>query len=535
MIPYGKGKDYSMKKALVIGAGPAGLTAAYELLTKSDDIEVTVFEESDCFGGISKTVEYKGNRMDMGGHRFFSKIPEVNDWWDKMLPMQGAPTYDDILLNRSMPIHKGGPDPEKEDRVMLTRHRVSRIYFNEKFFDYPISLKWETIKNMGFATTMKVGFSYLGSLLHKRPEDNLENFYINRFGRKLYSMFFEYYTENLWGRHPSEIDASWGAQRAKGLSIMAVLKDVLGKIFKKKNRKIETSLIEEFKYPKLGPGQLWDVTADEIIKHGGTIIKNAKVTKLHKNGNVITALTYIKDGKEHTMEGDYIISSMPVKDLVAGMNDVPAEPARIAAGLPYRDYMTLGVLVPKINLENKTDIKTVNNLVPDCWVYVQDRNVKLGRFQIYNNWSPYMIKDLEHTVWIGLEYFVNEGDEFWNMPEENFARIGVEEMIKLGLINSADVVLDTHMEKVKKAYPAYFDTYNEIDQLVDYLKTIDNLYCVGRNGQHRYNNIDHSMCTSFETVKNILSGEKDKSNIWNVNTEKEYHEEGKGAEAGEVD
>ena len=514
-----------MKKALIIGAGPAGLTAAYELLTKSDDIEVVVFEESGCFGGISKTVNYKGNRMDMGGHRFFSKIPEVNAWWDNILPMQGHPTYDDILLNRPMPLSKGGPDPEKEDRVMLTRRRVSRIYFDDKFYDYPISLKIETFKNMGFVKTIQVGISYVWSMIFKKPEDNLENFYINRFGRKLYSMFFEYYTENLWGRHPSEIDASWGAQRVKGLSIVAIIKDIFGKIFKQKNRKVETSLIEEFKYPKLGPGQLWEVTADEVEKMGGTIYKNAKVTKVHKNSdNILTGLTYEKDGKEYTMEGDYIISSMPVKDLVAGMNDVPADPARIAKGLPYRDYMTLGVLVPKIKLENKTNLKTVSNIVPDCWVYVQDRKVKLGRFQIYNNWSPYMIKDLENTVWIGLEYFVNEGDEFWNMTEEEFSKIGVEEMIKLGLIDSADEVIDTHMEKVKKAYPAYFDTYDEIDTLVDYLKSIDNLYCVGRNGQHRYNNIDHSMCTSFETVKNILSGTKNKDNIWSVNTEKEYHE-----------
>ncbi len=521
-----------MKRALVIGAGPAGLTAAYELLTKSKDIEVTVFEESSSFGGISKTVEYKGNRMDMGGHRFFSKIPEVNEWWDKMLPMQGAPAYDDILLNRKVPVKEGGPNPEKEDRAMLTRRRVSRIYFNDKFYDYPVSLKMETLKNFGFITTMKVGFSYLASLVHKRPEDSLENFYINRFGRKLYSMFFEYYTENLWGRHPREIDPSWGAQRSKGLSIMAILKDIIEKKLNKKNRKVETSLIEEFKYPKLGPGQLWEVTASHVEELGGKIIKNARVTKIHKNSsNVITSLTYEKEGKEYVMEGDYIISSMPVKDLVGGMNDVPADAARIAAGLPYRDYMTLGVLVPKINLKNKTNMKTVGNIVPDCWVYVQDRNVKLGRFQIYNNWSPYMINDLEHTVWLGLEYFVSEGDKFWQMTEEEFSKVGIAEMIKLGLIDRPDVALDTHMEKVKKAYPAYFDTYDEMDTLVAYLSSIDNLYCVGRNGQHRYNNIDHSMCTSFEAVGNILSGRKDKSNIWSVNTEKEYHEEARENEA----
>lgn len=515
-----------MEKALIIGAGPAGLTAAYELLTKSQNIEVNVFEESDCYGGISRTVEYKGNRMDMGGHRLFSKIPEVNEWWEKMLPMQGKPASDDILLGRRVPLAAGGPDPEKKERVMLTRHRVSRILFDSKFYDYPISLKPETFKNMGLINTWKVGFSYLASLIHKLPEDNLENFYINRFGRKLYSMFFEYYTENLWGRHPREIDASWGAQRVKGLSITAVVKGVLGRFFKKKGRKVETSLIEEFKYPKLGPGQLWDVTAAEIEKLGGTIIKNAKVTKLIQNkDHVITSLVYKKDGKEISVEGDYFISSMPIRDLAAGMNNVPAEPARIAAGLPYRDYMTLGVLVSKLNLKNRTNIKTVGNIVPDCWVYVQDRSVKLGRFQVYNNWSPYMVKDLANTVWIGLEYFVNEGDQIWQMSEKEFARLGVSEMIKLKLIKSPKAVIDTHMEKVKKAYPAYFDTYYEMDKLTEYLKTIGNLYCVGRNGQHRYNNIDHSMVTSFEAVKNILSGNKDQSNIWNVNTEKEYHEE----------
>ena len=216
---------------------------------------------------------------------------------------------------------------------------------------------------------------------------------------------------------------------------------------------------------------------------------------------------------------------MPIKDLVAGMNEVPNEVARIANGLPYRDYMTLGVLVKNFKLKNETSLPTIGNIVPDCWVYVQDRNVKMGRFQIYNNWSPYMVKDLANMVWLGIEYFVNEGDEMWNMPEKDFSTMVIGEMIKLGLIECEGDVLDSHLERVKKAYPAYFDTYAEFDTLKSWLDKIPNLYCVGRNGQHRYNNIDHSMMTSFEAVKNILNGSGDKSNIWNVNTEKEYHEE----------
>ena len=515
-----------MRKAVVIGAGPAGLTAAYELVDKAEDIEVVVLEESEHMGGISKTVNYKGNRMDMGGHRFFSKVDEVNEWWDMMLPMQGSPASDYKTLGITVPLKENGPDPEKVDETMLMRQRVSRIFYNKKFFDYPISLKPETFTNMGLLTTIQVGFSYLASVFHKREEKSLEDFYINRFGKKLYSMFFERYTENLWGRHPSAIAPDWGSQRVKGLSIAAILKDMFSKLLPgKKNRKVETSLIEEFKYPKLGPGELWDVTAAKVISKGGKILKNHKAVRLVKDeNNHIKEVVCTTPEGEVSFEADIVISSMPVKDLVAGMNDVPEDMRTIAEGLPYRDYLTLGVLVPKLLLNNKTKHKTIGNIIPDNWVYVHDRGIHMGRFQIYNNWSPYMVKDLENTVWVGLEYFCYENDEWWNMSEDEFAKFAIEDMVKLGLIDSADSVLDYHEEKVKKAYPAYFDTYERMDELTAYLNTIDNLYCVGRNGQHRYNNLDHSMCTSFETVKNILSGRTDKSNIWSVNTETEYHE-----------
>lgn len=516
------------KKVVIIGAGPAGITAGYELIKQTNgEYEVIILEESSEIGGISRTVRHNGNRMDIGGHRFFSKDDTVMEWWKNLMPIQGKSSFDDKLLKRRKKLKKGGPDPEKEDRVMLVRNRVSRIFYKKKFFDYPISMKWQTIKNMGFFTTFKAGFSYLFSCIHKLEETSLENFYINRFGRVLYSMFFEGYTEKLWGRHPSRISADWGAQRVKGLSITAIIKDVFSKVFNRNTnkKKVETSLIEEFYYPKFGPGQLWETAAADFEKMGGIIRKNAKVTGIHQENSSVSYLEYEENGELKKMEADIVISSMPIKDLVRGMNDVPEEMRLIAEGLPYRDFVTVGVLVERLNLKNETDIKTLNNIVPDCWIYVQDVGVKLGRIQIFNNWSPYLVKDVQEKVWIGLEYFCNEGDKFWNMTDKQCIRFAAKELVKMGVISSSDDILDAHREKVKKAYPAYFDTYDDMDKLIDYLNTVDNLYCVGRNGQHRYNNMDHSMVTSFETVKNIVNNAKDKSNIWNVNTEDEYHEE----------
>ncbi len=512
-----------MKKCIIIGGGPAGLTAGYELLKKSDDYEVIILEQSDVLGGISRTVKYNGNRMDIGGHRFFSKDKGVTDFWASLMPVQGAESFDDKLLGREKPLAKGGPDPEKEDRVMLIRRRISRIYYLNKFFDYPITMKPQTFINMGLVKTVKAGCSYLKSTVSKKEETSLENFYINRFGKVLYSMFFEGYTEKLWGRHPSEISADWGAQRVKGLSILAVIKDMLSKLVPNKDRKVETSLIEEFQYPKFGPGQLWETVGAEFEKMGGKIIYNSKVTDIDISDGRVNS---VRCENGESFEGDIFISSMPVKDLVAGMGEtVPAAPSEIAKGLPYRDFVTVGLLLDKLNLKNETGIKTLNNIVPDCWIYVQDVGVKLGRIQIFNNWSPYLVKDPQNTVWIGLEYFCDEGDGFWNMDEKECVDFAVNELKKMGVISSDARVLDSHREKVQKAYPAYFDTYDRIDELVNYLDEFENLYCVGRNGQHRYNNMDHSMVTSFEAVSNIISGKKTKENIWSVNTEAEYHEE----------
>ncbi len=509
--------------AIIIGAGPAGLTAAYRFLLDTD-IKPVILEESEYIGGISRTAVVGGNRMDIGGHRFFSKNDEVNAMWQELMPLQGKPSIDDLTLGVEKPLSEGGPDPETEDRVMLLRNRISRIFFLRKFFDYPISLKPETFKNMGFANTMRAGFGYLGSCIVKKKEDSLENFYINRFGRPLYEMFFEDYTTKLWGRSPAQISADWGAQRVKGLSLSKAVWNVLSKPFRPKD-KVETSLIEQYYYPKKGPGQLWETLADEIRRRGGEIIMNTRIERIRGENGRVSAVT-AADGREFT--GDYFMSTMPVKDLVAGMGEAaPADVRRIAAGLPYRDFITVGLLVNKLKLQNKTKVRTLTGDVPDCWIYVQERDVKIGRLQLFNNWSPYMVADPKHTMWIGLEYFCNEGDELWSMSDEAFIDFAIGELVKIDVIDRSDVIDSTRI-RVKKAYPAYFDTYSEFDTVKDYLSGIENLWCLGRNGQHRYNNMDHSMLTAMEAVRAIAAGSTDKSAVWGVNTEKEYHETKKG-------
>ena len=522
-----------MKRVVIIGAGPAGITAAYELLRDSDQYEIVVLEASDKVGGISRTVRHGQNRIDIGGHRFFSKDDRVMEWWQEILKYQGAPSKDDKILGRESRLVEGGPDPEQTDDVFLIRHRVSRIYYKGKFFDYPISMKPQTFINMGFLTSMKAGFSYLGSCMHKLPETSLENFYINRFGKKLYSMFFEGYTEKLWGRHPRVISADWGAQRVKGLSIWALVKNVFGKLLPGK-KEVETSLIEEFYYPKHGPGQLWEKALSMAQENGAKVVFGAKVSGLTLTADGRISSVKCEDGTVY--EADEVISSMPVKELVAAMQasdgsadasaSVPAEISRIANGLPYRDFVTVGLLVDRLALKNGTKIKTLGNIVPDCWIYVQDTGVKLGRIQIFNNWSPYMLADPEHSVWIGLEYFCDEGDDFWNMTDEECVKMATAELRKIGVIDENVKILETCRERVQKAYPAYFDTYSEIDQLTGWLNGIQNLCCVGRNGQHRYNNMDHSMVTAF-VAADVIRGKGKKEDLWAVNTEKSYHEEKK--------
>jgi protoporphyrinogen oxidase len=513
------------KTAIIIGAGPAGLTAAYTLL-KETDIHPVVFEESPYIGGISRTAVYKNNRMDIGGHRFFSKSDQVTALWTELMPVQGAPAKDDKLLGRDKPLVPGGPDPETEEAVMLVRDRVSRIFYLRKFFDYPISLKLQTFANMGLGRTIKAGFGYIRAAMCKRKENSLEDFYINRFGKPLYSMFFEDYTEKLWGVHPSKISPDWGAQRVKGLSLMKAVLSVLTKPFRKNAKKQETSLIEQYAYPRKGPGQYWELMAQKVAEMGGEVHMNARVVGVDTEGGAVKAVRVQReDGGVAEYAGDVFFSSMPVKDLIEAMGEgVPQGVREVAQGLPYRDFITVGLLVSKLKIKNQTKLKTVGNIVPDCWIYVQERDVKLGRLQIFNNWSPYMVEDLEHTVWIGLEYFCTEGDAMWNTSSEEFIQFAIGELAKIDVIDRDDVLDATHI-RVKKAYPAYFGTYSRFDTLRGCLDGFANLYCIGRNGQHRYNNMDHSMMTAMEAVRLYKAGSADKSAVWNVNTEEEYHEQ----------
>lgn len=517
-----------MKDIVIIGAGPAALSAADQLLQNGGDYRVTILEASDAIGGISRTVCHNGNRMDIGGHRFFSKSDRVNQFWQRFMPMQGAQALDDILLHTPKQIDPDGPDPETDDVVMLRRRRVSRIFYLKKFFDYPVSLKLQTLRNMGLARTLRAGMGFLCSNLHKLPEDSLENFYINRFGRPLYSMFFEKYTEKVWGIHPSRLGADWGSQRVKGLSVTAIFKDMCRKAFgTKTGANSETSLIEEFIYPKHGPGQLWETVADTLRQRGCAIKMNCEAVGLEMTDGKVTAVKYTEpDGALNTMKCDYLLSSMPVKDLVAAFDKdaVPPQVASTAAELPYRDFITVGLLVDRLSIENTTKIPTFDRRVPDTWVYIQEPDVKLGRLQVFNNWSPYLVADYRHTMWLGLEYFCSEGDEMWCASDAAFISMAIDELVKIGVIRSSQAVLDSVRIKVKKAYPAYHGAYYNLCAVRDWLDIIPNLFCIGRNGQHRYNNMDHSMLTGMIAADLIAAGTSDKSSLWAVNTDEEYHE-----------
>jgi len=512
--------------AVIIGAGPAGLTAACELLHRSD-VRPIVLEKSDLVGGISRTVNYKGNRIDIGGHRFFSKSDRVMNWWLERMPLEASAADAQMIgyQGKSRLVDRSGPgsDLDRGDRVMLLRPRRSRIYFQRTFFDYPIRLSLDTVRKLGPWRMARIGASYArSSLMPIRNEATLEDFFINRFGRELYRTFFESYTEKVWGRPCSEISAEWGAQRIKGLSIGRAIKHALLKPLSRRDvaqKGTETSLIEQFLYPKHGPGQMWELAAEEVESLGGHVIRNHEARHLLTAGDHVLGVEAVdmRSGRTETIAADYVFSTMPIKQLVRAFSDQPPDDLRrISEGLVYRDFITVGLLLKELA------VKEQGGLIRDNWIYIQEPDVRVGRMQVYNNWSPYLVVD-PSTAWIGLEYFCNEHDDLWVLSDRRMIELAVAEMAKIGIVDPA-AVLDATVIRMPKTYPAYFGTYDRFDDLRGWLDRFENLFLLGRNGMHRYNNMDHSMLTAMTAVDNVLAGRTDKSNVWAVNTEQEYHE-----------
>ena len=509
------------KYAVIIGAGPAGLTAAYELLERTDLVPI-VLEKDSCMGGISRTVEHNGNRIDIGGHRFFSKSDRVMNWWQQHLPVED-------------------PDQGASETRMLLRSRKSRIYFLRKLFEYPIRIDEATMRKLGWKRMMRIGLSYTWTaMLPKKPATNLEQFFIQRFGRELYETFFKSYTEKVWGMPCDQISAEWGAQRIKGLSIRKAIAHFM-KSRKKQGagdvaqKKTETSLIDRFLYPKFGPGQMWQEVARKVTARGGQIVTGMNVRGLTvENGRIRAVVAADAQGNEREFRGEVFFSSMPVKELVASLRtDVPPNVREVADGLTYRDFITVGLLLKKLKLTDPG--ATAKKLIEDNWIYVQEPDVLVGRLQIFNNWSPYMVRD-RSQVWLGAEYFCYEGDDLWTRSDAALSKLAAEELAKIGIVEAADVV-DSTVIRMPKAYPAYFGSYSRFGELREYLDKFENLWLVGRNGMHKYNNQDHSMLAAMTVVDNLVAGVTSKENIWSINTEEEYHEvkkTGEGEALGET-
>lgn len=520
------------KTALIIGGGPAGLTAALELLRQSD-IQPIVLEASDGVGGISRTVNVNGYRMDLGGHRFFSKSDWVMDWWQRILPLETKARDDGrpVTLsyhNRQRNLDQGASPlpPADQGQVMLLRDRLSRIYFGRRLYDYPIKFNLRTIGNLGPWRCARIAASLAwSSLFPRRREHNLEDFLVNRFGAELYRTFFQAYTEKVWGVPCERISAEWGAQRIKSVSLVGAVLHSLRRSWSQDSRSTPVSLVERFLYPRLGPGQLWEVVADQIRNLGGEIRLSHRVDRLDlADGRVQRAeVRNLVTDTTTTIDADWVISTMAVKDLIGGLNP-PAPPrvGHIAAALPYRNFITVGVIARRMKPRPGDAFVPGTRRLPDNWIYIQDPEVKLGRLQIFNNWSPALVPDADR-VWLGLEYFCDDADALWTLSDADMQALAVRELAHIDLVDADDVV-DATVIRVPKAYPAYFGSYAQFGEVRSYVDGIANLFLIGRNGMHRYNNQDHSMLTAKAAVDLIVTGHGSKDAIWTINVDDDYHE-----------
>ncbi|MFQ4146463.1 NAD(P)/FAD-dependent oxidoreductase [Chlorogloeopsis sp. ULAP02] len=463
---------------VIIGAGPAGLTAAYQLVKQG--IKSIVVEQADKVGGISRTETYKGYRFDIGGHRFFTKVTEVQQLWHEVL---------------------------KDDFIKVPR--LSRIYYQGNFFNYPLSL-FNTLSNLGIKQSILILLSYLKAKLKARLQpkvepENFEEWVSDRFGGRLYEIFFKTYTEKVWGIPCNQIRADWAAQRIQGMSLKRA---VINAVFGSQNAK---SLIKEFDYPILGPGMMWERFQEEVEKKGTPVLLNTQVTRVERQDNRIKSITVRQGEKTIQFSGDHFISSMPVSALIHRL-DPPAPDYILEAsrGLKYRDFLIVSLIIDE------------ESLFPDNWLYIHSPQFKVGRIQNFKNWSPAMVPDQSKTC-LGMEYFCSQGDEIWEMSDKKLIDLASHEIVELGLVNKLGNIEDGVVIRQHKAYPVYDGEYRQYLQVIqNYLETFENLQTVGRNGMHRYNNQDHSMLTGMLAVKNILGENHD---LWNVNTERSYYEE----------
>ncbi len=472
------------KTTVVIGGGPAGLTAAYEL--SKTDIKSIVVEKDEVVGGLARTVDRNGFLFDIGGHRFFTKVKAVEEMWNEVL-------QDDFLH----------------------RDRLSRIYYNNTFFYYPFKVS-NAVFGLGVWNSILILTSYFkAQLLPLKPEDTFETWITNRFGTKLYQMFFKTYTEKVWGIPCDQISAEWAAQRIKGLSLMSALKNALISTNNGNNDKVIKTLIDKFHYPKLGPGMMWEKVRDIVESRGHEVLLNSCVDKIVWNGEKLESIEIVSGNEKTTLSGDHFISSMPIRELIAKLDPKPQSSIEEAANsLNYRDFLTVVVILDK------------PEVFPDNWIYIHDPDVSVGRIQNFKNWSPYMVPDPAKTC-LGLEYFCFEGDDLWDSTDTQLIELASKELETLGLVNASDIT-EGHVVRMPKAYPVYDSTYRQsLATIRDFVNNIDNLQLVGRNGMHRYNNQDHSMLTAMLAVKNILGADYD---LWQVNMDSEYLEEQTEAE-----